>query len=86
MTPNSYFNSIKVQLEQAAGLNPYLMLEFQFHKGTIRTAMVYLIQINLFNFNSIKVQLELPVRNLLTIINLHFNSIKVQLELATQYL
>ena len=31
------FNSIKVRLEQAAGLNPYLMMKFQFHKGTIRT-------------------------------------------------
>ena len=35
-----YFNSIKVRLElEAAGINPYLMLEFQFHKGTIRTDM-----------------------------------------------
>ena len=31
------FNSIKVRLEQSAGLNPYLMMKFQFHKGTIRT-------------------------------------------------
>ena len=34
--------------------------QFQFHKGTIKTKCFYLIYINFYNFNSIKVQLKLP--------------------------
>ena len=34
----SHFNSIKVRLElEEAGLNPNLLMKFQFHKGAIRT-------------------------------------------------
>ena len=32
---------------------------FQFHKGTIRTVQMVLLVLNLTDFNSIKVQLEL---------------------------
>ena len=77
------FNSIKVQLEHSSIITiVYDMLEFQFHKDTIRTFVsCHNIQ-ELGNFNSIKVQLE-PTNfqcSLNTI--LHFNSIKVQLELV----
>ena len=43
---------------EAAGLNPYLMMEFQFHKGTIRTTDYVDDFVQMIHFNSIKVQLE----------------------------
>ena len=52
------FNSIKVQLEP---INAYVTANpdlFQFHKGTIRTILSYVILPTLRYFNSIKVQLE----------------------------
>ena len=55
-------------------------LQFQFHKGTIRTYFCTRIQSLMFYFNSIKVQLEL-LKLLLRCLFMHyFNSIKVQLE------
>ena len=33
----TYFNSIKVRLEQAGALSLVVLFLFQFHKGTIRT-------------------------------------------------
>ena len=53
-----HFNSIKVQLEQArrAFLDDYF--GFQFHKGTIRTLILFKVTTPLCYFNSIKVQLE----------------------------
>ena len=54
--------------------------QFQFHKGTIRTAVLSDISDFVLYFNSIKVRLELylDARKLLDII--YFNSIKVRLE------
>ena len=76
-----YFNSIKVRLElEAAGINPYLMLEFQFHKGTIRTAIAVQKYKEIQYFNSIKVRLELNIAKRSIVRLPHFNSIKVRLE------
>ena len=36
---DSHFNSIKVQLERVMTKSMEAILEFQFHKGTIRTNM-----------------------------------------------
>ena len=54
-----HFNSIKVQLEldYFNGVLPTAQL-FQFHKGTIRTALLRWNLLPILNFNSIKVQLE----------------------------
>ena len=56
----TYFNSIKVQLEQEPpNITPTELSEFQFHKGTIRTSQkLILVLQSLLDFNSIKVQLE----------------------------
>ena len=59
-----------------------VILLFQFHKGTIRTALTLKLIRIFLNFNSIKVQLELTPRDVLQRYDLHFNSIKVQLELV----
>ena len=76
------FNSIKVRLElEAAGINPYLMLEFQFHKGTIRTSSSNQPTALQVNFNSIKVQLERLISLCERLNYVDFNSIKVRLEL-----
>ena len=53
------FNSIKVQLERFLSAISRYRLQFQFHKGTIRTIVVFRFWIMLMYFNSIKVQLEL---------------------------
>ena len=53
-----HFNSIKVQLELEAVELPSQRLEFQFHKGTIRTLRSAGSADGLLYFNSIKVQLE----------------------------
>ena len=55
-----YFNSIKVRLRRAAGLNPDLMYsQFQFHKGTIETNIVFQHSVcSIKYFNSIKVRLR----------------------------
>ena len=53
------FNSIKVQLEHKIVLKTTSVLEFQFHKGTIRTHWLWFSFSTLCYFNSIKVQLEL---------------------------
>ena len=56
---NSYFNSIKVQLELCDPKGyPYQVPWFQFHKGTIRTGVLAFYVRSGSNFNSIKVQLE----------------------------
>ena len=56
-----YFNSIKVQLEQML-TNVFLHITiFQFHKGTIRTDAADAVPLDIRNFNSIKVQLELLI-------------------------
>ena len=53
-----HFNSIKVRLELRFPLSARRYEEFQFHKGTIRTALSATLQNTLANFNSIKVRLE----------------------------
>ena len=55
---STYFNSIKVQLEQKGIPRRSLFLPFQFHKGTIRTFARFLVMKAEQHFNSIKVQLE----------------------------
>ena len=52
------FNSIKVRLEHNETSPTTLMLEFQFHKGAIRTVDQLQDQTDLNDFNSIKVRLE----------------------------
>ena len=54
-----HFNSIKVRLELLLAFSTDENLEFQFHKGTIRTALKKLSVARHGNFNSIKVRLEL---------------------------
>ena len=44
------FNSIKVRLEQTTVLTPVVISSFQFHKGTIRTAVNRLMYDNVFRF------------------------------------
>ena len=58
---NINFNSIKVQLEPISGSTDLDVHKFQFHKGTIRTSeLAFEIRAYIY-FNSIKVQLELPL-------------------------
>ena len=52
------FNSIKVRLEPRADGWSYNPNVFQFHKGTIRTAVVFSLPLSVMSFNSIKVRLE----------------------------
>ena len=56
---NPDFNSIKVRLEHTQVLNMTSSASFQFHKGAIRTGVVYIDSLTADNFNSIKVRLEL---------------------------
>ena len=53
-----YFNSIKVRLEPRKNMAIRTCALFQFHKGTIRTAVSHLVIDPHVNFNSIKVRLE----------------------------
>ena len=52
------FNSIKVQLEHGIEVKYISEIQFQFHKGSIRTAFLSASGICSRSFNSIKVQLE----------------------------
>ena len=52
------FNSIKVRLELVTAGDFKKVVEFQFHKGTIRTQKIILFLPCLPHFNSIKVRLE----------------------------
>ena len=54
----SYFNSIKVRLEQTFYRQSWRSSSFQFHKGTIRTPCFETGRSSPENFNSIKVRLE----------------------------
>ena len=57
------FNSIKVQLKRRIALQEVLVeLEFQFHKGTIKTEDWQGEAHSRLHFNSIKVQLKLGLR------------------------
>ena len=76
------FNSIKVRLELSIGNLCSHLLEFQFHKGAIRTQRDIASMTIQQNFNSIKVRLELQLLQLLIPWIRHFNSIKVRLERA----
>ena len=81
MANKRHFNSIKVQLEPDPGRQQHQPVEFQFHKGTIRTELVFTESNGYYsNFNSIKVQLELSAANSFILEIPYFNSIKVQLE------
>ena len=79
------FNSIKVRLEQQGQSKTIARLEFQFHKGTIRTSffLTVLLQVST-NFNSIKVRLERLGFESIGRACLYFNSIKVRLEHWTE--
>ena len=78
-----YFNSIMVQLKPVVGDNVDVIVEFQFHNGTIKTLM----QANLIDppndFNSIMVQLKPSLAILFCHHRKHFNSIMVQLKHVT---
>ena len=76
----SNFNSIKVRLELGYYGNIISVLQFQFHKGTIRTARQSFILLTEANFNSIKVRLELWQQQSSSLSISNFNSIKVRLE------
>ena len=55
----SNFNSIKVRLElNITDPTLYSDASFQFHKGTIRTPLLFLALVLCLDFNSIKVRLE----------------------------
>ena len=57
---SSDFNSIKVRLEQEPDRLSFQSLPiFQFHKGAIRTSLSTVKVTLTYNFNSIKVRLEL---------------------------
>ena len=82
----SNFNSIKVRLEPVTpATQSELNLEFQFHKGTIRTLCLVANLLNVYHFNSIKVRLELTRTLVSILILLYFNSIKVRLELNSVF-
>ena len=54
----TYFNSIKVRLEPPLFPEHRPALQFQFHKGAIRTLYFHVSIAQVFHFNSIKVRLE----------------------------
>ena len=76
----SHFNSIKVRLEQEAGLNPNLMMKFQFHKGAIRPPQgdIRTEGKELFQFHKGAIRTFLPLG--ISHDACDFNSIKVRLE------
>ena len=57
----------------------YNVPAFQFHKGTIKPLKRFEKTLNIINFNSIKVRLNLCSRAHSVGVNRHFNSIKVRL-------
>ena len=59
----------------------YNVQSFQFHKGTIKTFMLYILKYVKYYFNSIKVRLKQKFHEGLPIHTKHFNSIKVRLKL-----
>ena len=74
------FNSIKVRLELQNYLNPTYYVQFQFHKGTIRTFLIYPIiyQDIIFQFHKGTIRTLLALCNEIPLFD--FNSIKVRLE------
>ena len=75
-----YFNSIKVQLERVMSTTSWARNQFQFHKGTIRTWILHRPRLDIADFNSIKVRLELVGDTAFRSFISYFNSIKVRLE------
>ena len=61
LLPTIDFNSIKVRLELDMLIFSFPFRGFQFHKGTIRTAIPLGVAVGVVDFNSIKVRLERPV-------------------------
>ena len=76
----SYFNSIKVQLEPQYRCELSAPLGFQFHKGTIRTALSSAGAGAALGFQFHKGTIRTLLSQFCTIIEVYFNSIKVQLE------
>ena len=69
------------------GVCAILLLEFQFHKGTIKTGFSDDNGNTYTNFNSIKVRLKLvEFFTLCTLFLIHFNSIKVRLKQTFSFL
>ena len=66
------FNSIKVRLERRFYEISSLHGSFQFHKGTIRTALQTYLSALVLNFNSIKVRLEHQYFDIYEILNNKF--------------
>ena len=75
------FNSIKVRLKPAVNAHlSALFAWFQFHKGTIETAILRNICDKYNNFNSIKVRLKHELQMSFSTDYINFNSIKVRLK------
>ena len=72
-----------MRLEQEAGLNPNLLMKFQFHKGAIRTEVVDSFNPGIVLFQFHKGAIRTRELNSLIQAIPHFNSIKVRLELAS---
>ena len=75
------FNSIKVRLKQFGKHTKRQHLQFQFHKGTIKTASILDAYKLYLNFNSIKVRLKPYCNEYASQLDDNFNSIKVRLKL-----
>ena len=76
-----YFNSIKVRLELAWVLVPRLTIQFQFHKGAIRTCVRYRKFLVVVEFQFHKGAIRTQSANHSRCCRHYFNSIKVRLEL-----
>ena len=74
------FNSIKVRLKQAYLHVRIEEIEFQFHKGAIKTVDRHEIALDKCRFNSIKVRLKLDDAGKTFYEYCRFNSIKVRLK------
>ena len=75
-----YFNSIKVRLKHPFVAEDGAVLEFQFHKGTIKTHLRAVYIGGVLDFNSIKVRLKQSVSKNDLMKREYFNSIKVRLK------
>ena len=83
------FNSIKVRLEHRAAIAEDAHIEFQFHKGAIRTTKLVNVLGVFVNFNSIKVRLELFFSSLILKLNkfqFHKGAIRTIMPMMTNFM
>ena len=76
----SYFNSIKVRLEQKSYLSSLKTYLFQFHKGAIRTKCLHPVKVKTLRFQFHKGAIRTHLLLSRKVPFHHFNSIKVRLE------